>query len=396
MSFLIRVIHLCRNEKIQRVLDIFRAISLFAFIGGAFSFYFFTLSFSFLYGYYFSGNEANTYQSLLSLSISPVVFNFHSLLIISLLIGLAVTYILSAASLVKKGGWQTRLSIVIFSIGFHISLSIFFVDGTDIGQKVLGFLIIWVVPVFISVMLFWSYRSLLSFGNGFSGAVYGIVIYSMIKVFFGNWSSLDQLLVPLTAFLTGTIFTYFQKSCYRYYLYRVIINWPYFFVAVYIMDTTFASEKYLMWLFIGSIILAFVSGVWKPKLNLNTLSVNQENSNEGDGNQNDKLFRSEQYLNSLKEQGKAKILTSLSIIIIVVGTLTPSLASLGGQYIRDFTAEEPRKLQTIRDYKNNQTILGKVVVIKDGFYYISNQNWELEILNSDSAYVNNVPIQESK
>ncbi len=93
------------------------------------------------------------------------------------------------------------------------------------------------------------------------------------------------------------------------------------------------------------------------------------------------------YIKNVTKVGKSTILATLSIMVVVLSTLTPHLSMIGGQYIREFTNDGVRELQLIRDFDNKISIKGNIVSIREGIYYISNESWELDIINGDKIIV---------
>ncbi|MBO9610360.1 MAG: hypothetical protein J7639_30655, partial [Paenibacillaceae bacterium] len=102
----------------------------------------------------------------------------------------------------------------------------------------------------------------------------------------------------------------------------------------------------------------------------------------------EKISAFESKLKIFEQTGKANILTTICIVVVVLGILAPNLSLIGGQYIRQFTMDESsREIQIIRDYDKGITIQGNVISVKEGSYYISNKEWRLEIIKGDKIYV---------
>lgn len=175
VPFITRVLNYTRLKHVQIILDVLRILSAASFLISIFGLFFFTLGYSFLYGYFLSG-DVPAYQSILYIVTNPIPFNYYTVLIISSLLILSVIFIMSATYVVKNGVTHVKFSIIVFILIFHICLSIFFVNGSDLLNKIISFSVIWVVPLFISIMIYWAIRSPIRRGLSISGTLYGFFL----------------------------------------------------------------------------------------------------------------------------------------------------------------------------------------------------------------------------
>jgi hypothetical protein len=378
VSFITRVLNFMRQKHVQVILDVLRILSAASFLITVFGLFFFTLGYSFLYGYFLSGDSPE-HLSILSIVTNPIPFNYYTVLITSTLLILSVIFVMSATYVVKNGVIHAKLSVTIFFLIFHVCLSIFFVNGSDLFDKIISFSVIWIVPLFISIMMYWTIRSPLRVALSFSGTLYGfytILIFSQVF----NWiDSVIQLVIPTGSFLLGILFTLMKKSWYKYYFFRFLLILPYTLSSLVLLGTLVnyfykLLQVNIIWFVIIAIVVTLIVSLRKIKI-------------KEDKIQEENMPTLEFNLRLLEQAGKASILTTFCIVVVVLGIFAPNLSLIGGQYIREFTTDGVRELQVINDYDKGVTIKGNLISIREGNYYISNEKWKLEIIKGDKIYV---------
>jgi hypothetical protein len=388
-SFISRIIRLSKNKYIQIYLDIFRILSVLSLTITFLGLFFYALSYSFLYGYYLSGITPS-YYSILNIITNPIPFNRYTLIIVSFIICLTVVFLTSSVLVIKKGKWPTSVATIIFLVAFHFCLSIFFVNGNDLFDKSLSFLIIWSLPVYITIMIFWMIRTPIRVGVSLSGTIYGLFLTSLLVSIF-NWSIITlQLLLPVGSFLVGILFTYSKTSWYHYYIVRFILIVPY--VAISSIFVIYLLQKKNFFLFsinLDILFCLFLSILLSLLLSIKKIKTKEiKHDDISSTTEKNKL---DLYLLALDKAGKSTLLCMLSIFLIVSMVFIPHFSFTTGQYIRDFTftSTDKRKLHIINDYEEKISIKGTIISIKDGVYYISNEDWELDVLKGDRITVRN-------
>lgn len=381
VTIISNILESLNKKHVQYFLDLFRIVSVVSVLVSLTGTFLLAIGYSFLYGYYFSGEDPGFY-SILDIVSNPIPFNFYSVAIVSGLVTLSIVFLFSAILMVRKRKSHLIFGSILFFLVFHMCLSIFFVKGSDLIERVISFSIIWVIPIFITIMIFWSFRAPLRMGSSLSGALYGLYILVVIATIFELSDIYLQLLVPLCSFTLGILFTYFSREWVKYRVFRFVIVLPYSMLATAVCITFVEflldySIKTIVrnWLLFGiSAALTFAISLKKWQQNdLRTVDSSKSNFDN--------------YLMHVAKIGKSTILATLSILIVVLGTLTPQLSMIGGQYIREFTTDGVRELQLIHDFDNKIEIRGNIVSIKEGVYYISNENWKLDIINVDQIIV---------
>ena len=377
------IVELFKNRHIQSIVVLFKIVSVVSLLLSVVSTFLLAIGYSFLHGYYFSGENPGFY-SIIDIISNPIPFNFFSVAIISGLVTLSVVFLFSVLLMVKKRKVHLILGAFLFFIVFHSCLSIFFVKGSDLLERVLSFSVIWTLPIFITIMIFWSMRAPLRFGSSLSGTLYGLYIIAVVSIIFELSDTYMQLLVPVCSFTLGILFTLFKIEWYKNILVRFLVVFPYSMFATascitlveFMVDFSIGNLLKIS-IFVGiSIISAVVIALKKWKQN-KARDIDLAKS----------VF--DDYLKNAAEVGKATMLATLTIVVVVLSIVSPQVSMIGGQYIRSLTTDGIRELQIIRDFDNKVSIMGNVVSIKEGIYYISNENWKLDIIKGDNIVVEN-------
>lgn len=375
----IAITEFLKKDHVKLTLDIMRIISLVSLIITVLGFFFFVIGYSFLYGYYLSGDKPG-YYSILSIITNPIPFNYYTVLAISALVLLGIIFVVSAFFVFKRRKWPEVLAGSILFAIFHVCLSLFFVSGSDTQEKIVKFLIIWVVPVFVSIMIFWSLRTSLRFWTSMASSIYGMWVTLYLWHVFSIPDIYMQIFLPLVLFVAGLAATWTKRQWASLYVVRVLIILPYTSIVVLLLSLLIPkpgpSEINIYLYVIVCILISSVLALIKPKKILEEVQ---------------KIDTKEDYLKSIDKVSKASLLTVTTITVVVLGIFTPYLSLTGGQYIREFTGNENRKMEIIREFDGKVLIRGNVLSVKDGIYFISDENWELAIIKGDKIVVESMP-----
>ncbi|KQY84170.1 hypothetical protein ASD24_10335 [Paenibacillus sp. Root52] len=371
-----------KRPHVQIFLDVFRILSVTSLILSLFGFFFYTVGYSFLYGYYISGNESS-FVSTLNVITNPVPFNYYTVLIISSLLMISVIFLISAVFVYKKKKVHLSLATSVFILVFHVCLSTFFTNGQEIPNRALSFIIVWAVPIFITIMVFWMVKAPTRIGTSISGSLYGAIIPAVLFVFFDFQDILVQLILPLSTFLVGIIFTFLKEQWFKKYIFRFLIFFPYIFTGCIII--VIVIQNLLQFEINNTIrfVLLLSSLLINIVISFRKIKIQQNDSTSGE---NEGKTKYEQYFKPLEEAGKASVIATITLVVVALGILTPYIAVIGGQYIRD-VSDSNRQLHIIQNDRGMILSKGTIISVKDGVYYISDENWKLTIVKGDNIIV---------
>ncbi|MBB3112967.1 hypothetical protein FHS18_005069 [Paenibacillus phyllosphaerae] len=383
VSLVSRLIDFFKNKHIKIVLDICRIISAVSFAVSVFGLIFYTIGYSFLYGYYFSGDLPG-YYSILNIIVHPVPINFYTVSIISSLIIIIVVFLISSIFVIKQKNWGKSVPILIFLVAFHICLSVFFVNGEDIYEKSFSFIVVWSVPVFITIMIFWMIRTPFHPRLSISGTLYGLFVFVIFDLILKIQDIYAQLFLPVGSFLLGIIFTLLNKKWTEKYIFRAFLTFPivelivliFMYLLKIIIEVKIDGKDMTVLTCLAFLITLIISlKRYKESPEIPRVSSNSDNK------------KYTVLLNKLEQLGIPSIVSTVSIIILLLGILAPLLSLNAGQYIRVITTSSTREMQLIKNYDNSFSIKGNVVSIKEGNYYVSNEGWNLVIVKGDKIIV---------
>lgn len=383
-------------------------------------FFFYALGYCFVYGYFLSGNIDNT-PSLLSLSINPVPINFYSILIISVFLFLSSFTLCSMIFVPKEKKLIVGIVMFFCLIFLHIALSIFFIPGSDIFQRAGSFVIIWILPILLAILILIFLTFMKDTFIFISSILYVWISWTIIDLFlkekinlilelstlFENQSLFAVMLSLLTSFALTKILKKMNIQKYDYLFHSAII-FPFVCIAFLLFtflfhlffDHFFAEGILILFLVITvSLILPKIKKIslWlsknlehKHKLETAHASTNKEEEQTDPPKQDDSNQKESKGLANKKEQ--ERLVARLFMIFIPCALLLfVALASfislVTGNYVRTFSSENLRKIEIIEDYKNNIEIKGNLIKVEGNTYYISDLNWNLKILRSDSISV---------
>jgi hypothetical protein len=376
---------------------IWKMITTIVTIFSALFFFFYGLGYCFIYGYYLSGDIEKT-PSLLSVAINPVPINFYSIVIISLFLFLSSFCLFSLTSLRQIKFSIAFIFISITLISLHMGISMFFVPGNDISAQVISFLPIWIIPfvlVTYITSIFTVFRHPIIF---LVGLIYNTYTLLFILGLYGErinnvlYTEYAVFLMSLILFLSSKFVRIFQK-CYKRYLGRIVILLP--FVTTLVMIIYIILYELLDWNYpriigtyislILSLFFTLISAIYVKKKQLKAYKkqILERSLHDPKKAQSDFDFKKIKILRNL-------LFCVVPCLLILICTLTTFVSLIAGNYIRTFSPENFRRMDIIEDYRENRVVKGNVIKIEGNKYYISNEKWELEILQSDHIHVRNI------
>lgn len=376
-------IEISKKEQFQFLYTLFKIIASISTILTTFGFFFYSLGYCFLYGYYFSGDINEDVISIINLLRLPIPFKNFSVILVAGYLLISLTFLVFTVVEFKTKKIYNIIGSSLFFLIFHFCISVFFVDGTDLFGKFISFSIIWVVPIYIGILILWIYRSSQRSILSLAGILYGLIIDLLLYTTFHLPEGLNQIVAPLSCFFIGSLFTFLPLWWTSRASMRFIISLPFimagalaFLVGV---QWSFTYKMNLNWYIFLTIVLVInipVSFLIKGK-GIETTKISSTSKRS--------LIS---FIEDFNKLDNAKKVIFVLLAVILLSTLPPFYSLIAGKYIRDFTPIENRKVQIIKDYDKNLELKGNVVVIDDGFYYISDENWRLRILKGEKIYIN--------
>lgn len=377
------------NHPLTRL--ILRCLSLLSIISSAVTlggFLIYTIGYSFLYGYYFSG-DAKSEVSLIDLLIRNVPFSFYTIMVTSVIFLLVVAAFVTSLNIIvqssrqifikgeREQGLIKLLMTIIFFMVFHIAVTAFFVGGlpspTNHNAQ---FGYIWVGPFLLAIFIFCLNRYFKGLYSSLSGLLYGFITIILWSVF--NHKEISGITV-LSLIPVAVIFSFLEQFI-RFTFYRAILWFPLMLTLVSLLTilplvpdprSILGWTTIILLSILLSILLAFRFGNPKRK----RVSPNGPSNINGSNQSNQKW------------SGSGKLYLFIAITgMSFFSSCIPSLSALTGTYFRMLNPELRRATIV---YDGGKTISNAALVAKkEDTYYISGPDWNLIILKADQLRIN--------
>ncbi|ODP25935.1 hypothetical protein PTI45_04730 [Paenibacillus nuruki] len=368
---------------------------------------FYSIGYSFLFGYYFSGMSTSQI-SLISLLISNVPFPFYAVTITSTMFISVIAFFVILLWNISIGvkhvftkGSRTlgfiRIFIVLFLFFlFHYSLSSFFVGGIfDPSQKSNSFFYVWLGPLAVAIGIFLFRQIQKGIISSFFGMLYGLLLITIFSILFNIPPSKNGLYELIIIFLVALLFSYFERAL-SHPIYRFALGIPASFIIMLFVTsiiTIRSDNRIINWIIFSlcimliSITISWLTRNWfKPKVNTDPL-------NEEEIEQLKVLNRE-----ALKRLG---IITISSLFLLVtlafVSTTIPDVAKLTGAFFRattpktehqDIYYEDVAKSDDKSSHINTPQLKNvELVAQKDDMYYISDSNAKMIMIKTDKIRI---------
>ncbi|MGG1515466.1 hypothetical protein ABE504_08630 [Paenibacillus oryzisoli] len=384
--FLEKYKSLLSNPIINIIYNALRIVGALSFIATSLGFFLYSLGYSFLFGYYFSGGVEGQ-VSLLRLLTNPVPFHKVSLLSVCVFLVLSIGFLVSIIFSLRNSNLKRLPIILTVLFLFHICLTLFFIGGAGSLNNAILFLVIWSLPLFITILIFFTIRGISSLFATLSGVVFGICLLVIVETIFkidisekgSNW-----LLFEFVLFGSGIVFSYFKPEK-NYTL--ASIFFPYIFLSTIFLGVL--VQKLIgqpifikVWSIVLIAILIDISvlklldkkDTWKTKV-VSFIRVDWRSSS-----------KQEVPIQEIKKY-KAIFTSLFFILLLTAGVFSIQASLIAGQYVRSFTPEHLLVRDEINDMTNKKNYIGVIVTEKDSNLFISDENWELAVVRSDSVTV---------
>lgn len=390
------------------------------------SFVVFGLGYTFLYGYFFGGDGEIT-PALLEIFVNPPPFNFYSVMIVGTLIIVSIIFLLTLINLfsllykkLKDENSKTVsklkiwvnfsydfITFFVLLLLFHFAVSIFFVSGFDnFFLKAANFAYVWIAPSVITIIIVWVAKVPKTPLLALSGVIAGIFSIVAIMIYKNKIFDQDEFyklfmaFSPYLIFLISILFSFFDKvfrsKNLMGFIVRSIVLFPIIFIILIMVIATiryvFVDKQFSIpsntsgWIALLSVGIGVGTSRFLPVKHIN--SINQ--SNEKSSNEKSSLNLLKLLKALLKKEIRIKIFLGIITGFILLLILIPYGTFFTAVYVRTINnITNPTYLVQKEKIEINENLdknieNGFIVCEKDGTYYISDKNWRLIRIKSDS------------
>jgi hypothetical protein len=380
-----------KKEWVKNILFILRAFSTIALLITSLSLIILSVGYSFLYGYYFSGDVSSA-TSIMELITVIVPFNKYSIIVICTFTGLSVLFIYSFIHVIKtKNILLIIVSVIFFGVFQYLLTTIF--TGEVSLENLLYMLSMWILPVIFSSIIYFLFLFSTNFLSCFSGAALGIVVYYHLNKFIDLNSELEYLLLLFLMPFTGITIAYLYK---KHKVLQRFIFIPIFLCLLYLANSSLLKigEKRLIIAQLLIIILGLSISYLVPEKWFNPFTNHIKNENSC----SEEKKGLEKIVHYFEQNNKHTLLNTFSILILSILVIIPSSSLISGKYISSFVPNEAIKKEKILFYNNQyedysakapvesttEGITGIIIAIKDDIIYVSNENRKLERIKTQT------------
>ncbi|MGR6898696.1 hypothetical protein [Rummeliibacillus sp. TYF-LIM-RU47] len=418
MSFLEGVL----NKHTVTAQSIFFNVKFIIFSFGLISAFGFLMVYCFLYGYYFSGNKVMSISNFNIISnLVPFSLQMISMTIIFFTcIYYILSSLLSLSRKTKENKWWLYCLFLLTIILLNIFITLFFANELSF-ISFLSFLLVW---VFIGLIV-WSLYVLINFSNNFYimlksmfFVVFILLAILIISISFLKIESkivdliITLLIIPLFL-LTITIF-------HKFYTHKLIAFLSYlsfffflflvmgYFINTYIIRIPFKISFILMLSLIFSLIflnfffkkeIDFIHPKFKSQ-NKEADIKSKEEINGIDTNENTNMLYQSIiiFYNSVTNKTDKRDKFILAFLLFLIFVSIPRLSLLCGQNIRNLNVSTENTLEICYIYQNGieKGMLGKYIIENNSTLYISNNDWQLEIIKPINYHVKSINSKKEK
>ena len=392
------------NKKIKELKftyfdDVYRNVTFIIFIVGLFSLFTYLSVYSFLYGYYFGGEEENYYTNFLYYS-NFVSFNPETYSVTTTYF-LGMFYLVKSwnegISVLKQKNKNTLFPLAVLSLLILMLMNLFFVGEvniTGVVSHLLFFAIIFLFIYNIYILILFIYKP-----NQLIHLISQTCIVLIIIIKIGSLTEEDLVLLSLIIII---IFPLLKKISINKFA-----SFQLYFILIYFLyiSNLFPLNRVLGIENLKIAILLIIGMVLTKKYLMVTSFGFYNNKNNGyaiDLESNTTINRIE-LIEEYRQKGLTRFAFDYLIVIfrdnnnvlakIIVITISlvvfltfPQISLLMGKGIRSFSTLDNQKysIQIIEHNGFQRSEYANYYIIKDGNIYYSNSNWELEVEKIDN------------
>lgn len=371
----------------------------------------FLIMYSFLYGYYFSGNEIFQISNFNIVS-NLIPFSIQTLTITSIFF-ICIYYIISAAiplirkNKEKKGAIIILLVLIIFLLNLFITM--FFANEMTF-ISMLSFSLIW---VFVGFVVCFLYTIIIAEEYPFI-MINGVMFQFILLPFIGNLLSVitgleeNKFIEVSTILFIPSLFITIKISC-RYHnkkWFDFISYLPVSFIISYLIflnltrDKIWFGSKIMTFILINLIIHFAILKMVKPVQKKIEEKVKFSDSEKIEGKQeeikeNSSGNKTILYIAIYKcynvLSNKINNVVKLGIGIILLGAFVslPRLSLSCGQLIRMINQpyEKPIEIIYVNQSGKESNLIGNYYIENNSTLYISNKRWDLEVIKPVNYHI---------
>ncbi|TPV45952.1 hypothetical protein [Bacillus dicomae] len=371
----------------------------------------FLIIYSFLYGYYFGGDEIFQISNFSIIS-NLIPFNLKTLTITSIFF-VCIYYIFSVfiSLIIKNKGMKLHTSILLVftALLLNVAITMFFANELTF-TSMLSFCLIW---VFVGLIICYIYVAIKTLEHPFvtiSGFLFHIVVFASLLYVLGSMGILEELeilkiisvlSVPSLIIIT-TMFHYYHRKRWFDLISYLSISLTISVVIVFIL------EKYNL-IFISNIITLIILVLilhfiilkimkWLPKMSeiKKKFSINVK-FELGIKEEKERQKESKGFLYNLIAQCYSMLLNkanntpklAISLILLLAFVLLPRLSLSCGQLIRGINEayESSVEITYVNQSGKEKGLIGNYYIENNSTLYVANKCWELEVIKPVNYHI---------
>lgn len=375
--------------------NVYKNVAFFIFVGGLVSLFVYLAVYSFLYGYYFGGEEKNYYSDFLYYS-NFINFNPETF-------SITTTYFLGMFYLIKS--WQegiiflkqknknTIFPLVILSVLILISMNIFFVGEITINGFLSHFLFFLLICIFfynVYIAILFIYDPGYFLHLIFQAIILSAIVISNLN---GNnialiYMTISLALPSLINFSTNNLTSFISYITLGYFLYSgvtvpsnnilTVINWV---IALMIIIGIYLVKSFISVTTNNLYIQVFSNINTKTNRVQNKLKIVDEYKQKGLIK-----FVFDYILEIFRNENNIMSKIMITTIGLSIFLTFPQISLIMGKGIRsvNFVNDQKYNLEYIEKNGIEKSEPINYYLIKDESVYYSNSNWELEVIKIDN------------
>lgn len=394
-------------EPTDKAQSFFLDVKFLIFAFGLISSLGFLTIYSFLYGYYFSGEGGSSNFSIIS---NLIPFSLQTLSITSIFF-ICIYYTISRLFSLRKNGENKWLRIIVFLVSIfllNLCITIFFANDITF-QSILSFSLIWVS---VGLIVWFLYISVNSQENVFSvvkGAFFSIFLLLILFIVF---TSMDlfatkiqkQEFIILSIIPLMLLFTTIFQKLYHLKWIAFISYYPFFSFSygliLFIVDTYFYKTPYLINFFL-LLVLPLVTNllsfkhiykkeilyITNEKAKLKKYKDKEKETLNLHGGLLYKTFVIIYKMFTSNTHFGYKVISCLLLLAVFVWT--PRISLFSGQLIRILNLPYGNQVEITYVNQNDVegNIIGNYYIELNSTLYISNSEWQLETLKPINYHI---------
>ncbi|MGP1910634.1 hypothetical protein ACTSEZ_20995 [Metabacillus sp. JX24] len=367
--------------------NIYQKIALISLTVSIFSSFSFLISYSFLYGYYFGGS-LDFSSSNFDIYLNFIPFQFQTMTFTWLMLSLSISLLIFMSKIIIEKEFQNILLVLISFIILHILLTVFFTRQVNDVLTILQFGVIWAIPFFILLMVFFVVRVYKVPLKSFAGSLYGL-IGIMFLIIINHWNTADEwvmLLVYFAFFAGGISFSYISYNKYS----NVAFFFPYYFIILILIYSLYPIQEFFNSINIMGVVIVCPIAMIISYFTAKKKKLVDVNSNNVTDKHSVFIYLSTVLNEFLNKKTNNKLIMLIMLMLLGAFIIIPRISIYTAKVIRSFTPVEKLQQNIIKMKDIEGRVVkfkGKVVADQNNILFISNENWQLEQVKTEKYIV---------